>query len=299
MRKLTCQAVLAVALAVPAMPLVAQSREAINLVPAEVEVLAHVDLRALIDSPLVQSTLDNMDRPRVDAFLQFAENLSGTNLLEDIDGAMLFGLLENDDSIGVVIEGRYDRDRLAPLLFLAPSYEVMDVDGQAVHSWFDKRENRRKFGVFLPNKLAVWNSREAMERSLAVLTRPAEAITMERAGELLGEQREHSVLRAGIVVRNPECGAARLRIATANLALLLDGDLITTNLTVEPDDPALVEDWEAMLKGGAALFRIQGERPALAHLAQSVTVEPIAGDKVLATMTVDVDEIPRLIKMRR
>ncbi|MCC5875047.1 MAG: hypothetical protein JJU11_02395 [Candidatus Sumerlaeia bacterium] len=282
-----------------ASPLAAQSQRALDLVPADTEFLAHVDLKALIDTDLFQTTLESFDQNRVNAFLSFAEGLSGTRLLEDIEGGLLFGLADNDDSIGVAIEGRLDRDKLSNLLVLAPRYQLLDIDGQAIHTWFDARENRTKYGTFLQNMIVVWNSREAMERSFDVLTNPAGTIGRDLPADIFGDREAGSVLRAGLIVRNEESGAARLGISRAFFDMTITPDAIRTTLDVEPDDTGATSDWEALLGGGAALFRIQKERPALAQIARSIEVEAVAPGTVRATTTISIEDIPGLIALKK
>lgn len=292
-------AMTAVAVAAMTASVEAQSQRALDLVAADTEFLAHLDLGALIDTELFQDTLESFDQTRVNAFLAFAEGLSGTNLLEDIEGGLVFGLADNDDSIGVAIEGRFDREKLTNLLVLAPRYELLDVDGQAIHTWFDARENRMKYGTFLRNMIVVWNSSEAMERSLDVLRNPAGNLGRELADEIFGGREAGSVVRAGLIVRNPESGAARLGIDRAFFDMTITGEVIRTKLDVVPEDPAQTTDWEALLEGGAALFRIQKERPALAQLATMVEVEAVDSTTVRATTTVPIGDIPGLIALKK
>lgn len=272
---------------------------AIDLVHRDVEVVAHLNVRAIIDSDLGQGIIDRANRRKVESGAQAIEALSGTNLLTDVSEALIFGMVGRDDSIGLALEGKFDEEKLRNLIRMNPEAGVIDVSGMAVHTWFDRREERTKYAAILQSTVVIWNSEEAMNRSLKALTLPAERLSDGDIADFFPEEEDVPMLRLSMVSRTDRSGAAKLRVERARATLdVTDGSLEGT-LTVTPEEESLAEHWEAMLTGGVALLRLQNERPPLAWLAEHMTVSETGDGRVLGTLSVDLVELGEQIPQRR
>lgn len=269
-----------------------------NLVHRDAEFVAHVDVRKLFDSVPAQVLLAERMDTRGEALLRLIESTSGVNVMEDIDAVLVFGNEGDDDSMGVAVKARFDQQKLSTLLALAAEHSVLEVRGVEVHTWFDAGENRQKYGVFLPDAVVVWNSRDAMDRSLEALRDPSRAMATSDISGIFDQTDSNAVVRAGLISRNPEAGSARLRMARATWDLTLTDDTARSALRVIPEEEALAPKWEDLLRGGVALMALQTERPVLAELARHTNVSTTDAKTVVAEMSVGFDLLWGMIPYR-
>lgn len=272
---------------------------AIDLIHRDVEVIAHIDVRGLIDSDLGQGIIDRANRQKVESGAQLIEAMSGTNLLTDVNEALIFGMAGREDSIGLALEGTFDEEKLSNLIRMNPEAGIIDVGGRAVHTWHDRREKRTKYATFLQSTVVIWNSEQAMNNSLKALTIPSERLADADIKEFFPKGEDPTMIRVGLIVRSERSGAAKLRVERSHATLdVVDGSLEGT-LTITPTEEKHAENWEAMLQGGVALLLLQDERPPLAWLAEHMTVSQTSDGRVLGTLSVALNELDQQFPNRR
>lgn len=248
----------------------AANPEALSYVPSGSEVVAHLDMRAVVDSTLFRALLEKQGE-QAQAQLNIARQFTGVDLLKDIDRLWLWGRIQDDDSVTILVEGRLNQDSLVNLLKANGSYRREDVAGASAHTWSDGGNSR--YGVFLPNgSVLLGNSRAALESALQTktggngfaTTAPAKAIPT--AGH------------AWVFLRKPERAIPgnemkdTLQLETAAASLTTAANDTTLRLEGVTADAASAARWRELLEGLTAVAQLQSQQPELAELFKDARV---------------------------
>ena len=146
-----CAAALALALAGTA----TAADNLLSYAPADTQIVIGINIRKVADTPFVQKMIREKGGEKAEAQLAVLQGIAGVDLLKDLDRAWLWGRPDDDDSIGVVVEGRINQEKLLNLLKANEDYTTSVMDGVTVHEWKDKGEKRIKYGLFLPEGAAA------------------------------------------------------------------------------------------------------------------------------------------------
>lgn len=248
----------------------AANPEALSYMPGSAEVVAHLDMRAVVDSSLFRTLLEKQGE-QAQAKLNIARQFTGVDLLKDIDRVWLWGRIQDDDSVAILVEGRLNPDSLVNLLKANDSYRREDVAGSSAHTWNDGGNSR--YGVFLPNgSVLVANSRAALEGALQTktggsgfaTTAPAKAIPA--AGHAWVFLRKPDRAIPGAEMKDTlqlETAAATLTTAANDTTLRLEG--------VTADAVSAVR-WRELLEGLTAVAQLQSQQPDVAELFKDARV---------------------------
>ncbi len=271
------------------------SRAAIDLlaaVPADYEVVASLDTRQIIDSSTFKAAWPVLKKPKSDAQLAGLKAISGVDLMKDVDRVSLFSRVNDDDSVGVVFEGRFDEARLLVLVQANSTYKTYQQGGRAIHEWLDEGEDRLKFATFPePGALILWNSKAAMEASVAAMGNPAGALKGTAEAKAVPADAATLAGWGILITRQETCPGAKLRVASATATMRLTGEEMNMTMTVAPE-PAFATQWLDMAKGAKALAQIQRDNPMLAEMAGKVTFPPAQDGRVIEmNMTLANDEL--------
>jgi hypothetical protein len=285
-----------VALMAPA--LAGAAIDPIQMVPADYEVLMQLDGRKLVDSAPFQSWWAERETQKVKARLAIVTALTGVDPVKDLDRITFFSRLNDDDSVGLVVEGRLDPARLLVIVQASDTYKTTTVGGTTVHEWFDQGEKRTKFGAF-PSEgtLAIWNSRGAMEASLGALAAPATSMAASPEIGRLPAAGDGVFCRAMAIDRRGGGPGARLQMESATMAMALTEDALRTTMTVTATSDEAGALWREMMEGARALAVLQRDKAGLAALAAGVTVEPGPDARtVIATGMVPLELLTQLAR---
>lgn len=257
---------------------------ALSLVPKDSEVVIGIHARQILDSELFTKLAASV--PQLNAGVAVVQNLTGVNVLTDIDNIVLFGNIADRETGGAIIEGRINAQKLLLLLQSAPSYKaVTAADGRTAYAWYDEREKRMKFGMFLDNGgVAVWNSQAAMDASLAVLKDAASSFAASPDAKLIPGDAEKTAIWLVLVNRQNKGPAAKYRIASILGTETLGPAELNVTLTVIPQDAADTPKWVAMGRGVLAFGLLQGD-PNLNYLAAHGKVDASNDGKSMTWMT--------------
>jgi hypothetical protein len=268
-------------------------------VPADAEVVASLNARQLIDSPPVQKIIAKLRATKgLDDKVALLRNLSGIDVLKDIDRISIFGRIEDDEYLGVHVDGRVDEEKLLTLLKADNQVRTTAIAGQEVYEWMDKKEKRQKYGAFLDGgTVAVWNSKRAAEAALAARADEAKAFGSTPEAALVPEGAASA--SAWLVVASRRDGQPLDKIKAKSVAALLNVTTETVDLKarLNATTPEAGAQWIAVVNGLAAFAQLQSENADLQRLGAAVrTTLSEDHTAMTADITVKVDDIVRIIE---
>lgn len=251
--------------------------------PQQTEVAIGVDAQQVAKSPLVQQILQKKVGEQLDAKVAFIETLTGTNVMKDLTRVTFFGLIGNDNSMAMLLEGKLDKTKLLTLVKMNESYRTYQQGGHEIHEWMDKGEQRIKYGTF-PSETAViiWNSKEAMQAGLDAMASPEKTLAKSADVALFPPEADTAAAWAVLIGRGPAFPGAKLHVAKAAGWANLNQADIAAHATITPDSPKAAAQWIDLVKGTIALGQLQSENAVLANLAEHAKVTPAADGSAVA-----------------
>ena len=123
-------------------------------VPIGAKWVMHVDLDSFGSSEmwsLISQEISPEDHKKLDALT----NLIGSDPTKDIYGITLYGSDATEENAVVLINGKFNKEKLISLLVLNDSYSGTEYNGLKLHSWLDEKDNKTKVGAFVKDDLIV------------------------------------------------------------------------------------------------------------------------------------------------
>lgn len=121
-----------------------------------------------IDNDLFKSTqLGKLVRAElttlgVDKKLEELTAILSFNPLEDIRDVTLYGTGTDQDKAVVILDGKFDSEKIATLLSFNPHYEQTPYNGTTIHRWIDEKKDpdtaKPTYGCFVGPDIAVISS---------------------------------------------------------------------------------------------------------------------------------------------
>ena len=256
----------------------AQAEDALAYAPADSEVVISLNLRRIADSSLFQQILNERGGQQALARLRVFRNLTGVDLLKDVDRACIFGRMHDDASMLACLSGRFDRDKLSDLLKSNPQYSESTVQGRTVMTWYDEREKRAKYGAFLPDgALLVGNQPASLEAAFTAFDGRKGLLSTDKANLL---PRDRDTGAAWAVLYRPHfnnAGRETLQARSAAGRLDVDNERLAAQLILHADSREAAENWQRLFTGGLALLQLQGDNPTVQAIATAGKVS-LQGD---------------------
>lgn len=260
-----------------AAPLAAQTTpDPLRWVPADAEFVACVDWRGLVDSPLFQDVLKAKTSPQqLDAALGIVKNLTGSNLLTDLDRGVVWGRIGDDNSVTVVVEGRFEPEKLVTIIKANKDYRTDTLAGLTFHRWHDDKDGKDKFGAFLDSNTLVLggaaqnlvDARDTATAGGGFSRTPLAALAPARGSTTAFAliTRPERVLPDGVMDDTLQARAALLTLSMQPEDLVL-------NFVVHADSDDAANKWMQMAQGGRALLTLQTKNPNAALIAEDIVV---------------------------
>jgi hypothetical protein len=264
-----------ITLAVVARP-VAAAENPLTLVPAGTEFIAAVNVRQIVDSPLFQRLLEEKGGQAARAKLQVLQSLTGIALLKDLDRAVVWSRIKDDDSVTAVFQGRFDREKLLVLLKINPNYKETERNGMTVYEWFDQNEKRIKIGAFLDDGSILIANRAAEFDEALEARRGEKGFLATPQAARLPENPDQAgawalLLKPERVMPNGQIKDT-LRAESALLVITSDPTALHGRMRVHVDSPQTANDWLQLGQGLLALGRLQQNKPGLQKLAEKIHI---------------------------
>lgn len=254
----------------------AQSDDPLRWVPADAEFVAFVDWRGLVDSPIVRTLIEKKTTPEaLEAQMTLVKNLTGTNLLTDLDRGIVWGRVADDDSVVVLVEGRFEPEKLVTIIKAAGNYSTVDLAGQTYHKWHDKNEGKDKVGAFLtPGTLAIAGTEAQIEAARVASTTGAgfKSSALATFAPARGSATAFALLtKPNRLVPGGEMkDTLQARAAVATLTFKPDALLVGAMVFGESEDAAT--KWMQMAEGGRALLQLQSGNPNVSLMARDIVI---------------------------
>jgi len=253
----------------------------IDLAPADSEIVARMDVKKVVQSPLFRMLVDQRGHEQTDAQLKVLKNLTDLDVYNDIDEIALFGRIDEDASMTVVARGKFNQEKLLDLVRLNDTYKKADRNGVTIHSWTD---DGNKHACFLPDGLlAVAGSAEAMDALLQTRANPEAGFRSTAQGKLAPAN--GGAAFTAMLVRTPtiDCDfgnfarAASMQLATATVDLTDAG--VAGRLLCHPDRPELAPAYLDVARGMLAGASLYADEEPMARLAAETLAASLTDDK--------------------
>lgn len=243
--------------------------------PAEADVVARLNVKEALASPLKDKIMDRVGRQRLEAGRQVLQNLTGMNLEEDLSEIWLFGRIDRDKEGVVMARGRFEQEKLVALVSLNDNYEQREMFGAKVHTWND---DGQKYAVFIDDFLLLSENGEALRMVLETNNGGRRSLMETETGKLLAAQENPAIFWGALINSNTTLGefadfARAIDLSHVMLSIDPGGDQVNATLAAIAEDSDALPEYRAIAEGGMALSRLLREEEDLATLiADNVTI---------------------------
>jgi len=274
----TCIRVLVLSLSL-ATPLLAGSLQKTEVDP-EANWLLHANYEAFRDSTLGKLVRAELKAQGIEEQLEDFATVFGFNPLEDLRDVTLYGNGKDREKAVVLIDGRFDQDKLLAMVRMNPEHEEIPHGNVTLHRWQHEENKGKKkktqimYGGIYDGRLVVISSGlEAVKGAVDVLAGSGGSGNL---GNTLPSGNDNAFLRisaAGVgkmVDQEPQAAVLR---QTDSLALTVGetAGTISAQLSLTGTSEEVAQSMTKMLEGIIALATLAAEeQPALAELAKGV-----------------------------
>jgi len=240
--------------------------------------VAHVDNERFNSTQIGQLIREELKNQGMEENLANFVSIFAFHPLDDVRNVTAYGQGQNPEKAVVLIEGKFDEERLLMVLRFNPDYQETEYGDIAIHSWVDEKKRDpndsnigRMYGCFYNDELVVMGAGlEAVKQAIDVLNGSAEnaasgvfnqaalnakgaffLVAANGVGEMVGQEPQAAVLRQtdelGLAVGEIEGNVyvdldlkAKSEEAAKNIYKVLDG-IIAFAALVGMEEPKLAE----------------------------------------------------------
>jgi hypothetical protein len=136
----------------------------LQYVPEGTEVVVGVDLALLSAHPRFDEVFQRVNTAKFEVNVANFEQMTGVNLMRDIQAFALVGELRDNGEGVLLIKGKWDMPGLVDLVAASPTYVAQEMSGSVIHTWFDEDEGKQKYAAFVrEDLLAIGDCLEMVE----------------------------------------------------------------------------------------------------------------------------------------
>lgn len=147
--------------------------------------VAHADYEQFINTRIGQLIREELTRQGLEEKLKDFATLFGFHPLNDVRDFTVYGNGQDREKAVVLIDGRFDADKLVALVRMNPEYKEIGHGKIVVHSWVDENQRdadgnagQRMYGCMYNDDLVVMSAGlEAVKQAVNVLNSPTENVT--------------------------------------------------------------------------------------------------------------------------
>lgn len=250
-------------------------------VSGSANLVAHVDNEQFNSTLIGRLIREDLKNQGVEEKLTNFATVFSFHPLDDVRNVTIYGQGQNREKAVVLIEAKFNKERLLALLRLNPSHQEIEYGEIVVHSWVDKKKDdpdtsETKYGCFYNDELVVIGAGlEAVKQAVDVLNGSAEnaasgvfsqaeldakgaffQVAANNVGEVVGEEPEAAALR-----QTSELGLAIGEI---------EGNFYV-DLELKTKSEEAAQAISKIAEGIIALAALAGEeQPGLAEMAKKV-----------------------------
>lgn len=272
-------------------------------VPGGYDLTVNVDMRTLMDEPRFEAIRKALLGPGPRGVVQFIKDLSGIDLLTDLDRVLIAGYLDDArrENGLVVLEGQWTMDDVLSIFEMNEYYDEIPFGSDTIFGFWSEDDAEMRYLGFIGETVVALGRRDAIESLLQVKQGKAEAMTANPAYKARLEASEPGALVRGVVLARgakPEDEVGRQLLQTLEAlsltAHLREGMEFAAMLTTVA--PEAGRAWAQMAEGGVAFGKMMGHEPVVQELARRVQVAN-EGPTVAARMTLSMEELRQLLAM--
>jgi len=269
--------------------------------PAEMQFLAHIDLKTLVNSKtgdLLRQTMDDKTNRKIESF----KALSGIDMMKDIDSIFILGDAEGKGSGVVYASGRFDVKKLTAILGGNDTFKSEPCGAHQILSWTDKE--KVSHGCFVNPGLALASDNiDALKKSLAVIDGTGKKLDPASpfAGIIKNQPNRFASVVAdkvsGMAETAPQLAMLKQadslafsigQVSAEKADLLLNANLSTATLEQAQQMGAMVMGLQAMMMMQAA------QNPEVAAMAQNFKSE-VAEKKITMSLKITEEQLKKQI----
>ena len=184
--------------------------------------VAHVDIEQFNNTQIGRLVREELRNQGVEEDLTNFANVFSFHPLDDVRNVTIYGQDQKPEKAVVLIETKFDKERLLTVLRFNPSYEEAEYGDIVIHSWVDEKKQDpndsnigRMYGCFYNDELVVMGAGlEAVKQAVDVLNGSAEnavsgvfnqaslnakgaflQVAANNVGEVVGEEPEAAALK--------------------------------------------------------------------------------------------------------
>ena len=123
-------------------------------IPATASWLVHIDFDAVRDSEmgaLIAQEITRQHQKQIEGLT----TLLGTDLMEDLHGATLYGPNASEEEAVLLAYAKYDKEKLLALLGMSQGYAEDNHKGTTLYHWVDEKRQRDQVGAFAADGMIV------------------------------------------------------------------------------------------------------------------------------------------------
>jgi len=260
--------------------------------------VAHVDVEKLWAGPFGGLLKNELATSPAKAKIDAVALMFGLDPYKDLRGLTVYGQAPGERQGVMLVHAKLEQERILTFLRAAPGYASKPYKNATLHHWVDDRAAASdaatgdRWGAFHgPDLIVVGNTEALLESALDVLNGQRSAL---KAGDLVGGypvDGNGAILMAVVAMPEPPAADAQTQAGTDQRAMIMQNiqglslRLVETGNTLDltallhaktPETAAFVEQ---ALKGIQAIGVLsQGKKPALAQLAQAITINATGSD---------------------
>ncbi|MDA3924850.1 MAG: hypothetical protein PF904_09150 [Kiritimatiellae bacterium] len=248
--------------------------------PAELKILAHLDMKSLYSSKtgdLIKETMDEKSNRKMDSF----KALSGIDVMKDLDSIYFAGIGEGEGSGVIYASGRFDTKKLTSILGGNNGFKSEACGSHQIITWVDDEETHH--GCFVNPSLAIASDNvDSLKKALAAIDGTGAKLSEESpfASIVKNQPNRFASVAAfkvsGMAETIPQLSMLKQaeamvlsinQTSSENADLLIKASLKTANAEAAQQMGAMVMGLQAMMMMQAA------QNPEIAALAQNFKSE--------------------------
>lgn len=236
-----------------------------NLVSADAQWLVHTDVSGAIHSEmgqLVESKLSDVEKKKIGVASRFL----GINIKEDIQSVTVYGPDANEKNAVVLIQTKYDKQRLLDILAKNPEYSESSIEGNAVYSVTGKH-NRQVNIMFASSELIIVSqSKSALKKAFEVSfgLKPSLAVSIDAPlASLVGDASNSFFVSAVNGISSlPARNAIVQNIDSIAVSVAEQSGNICLNVNISAVNEQVAQQIEGMLVGLKAFANLKHSKNA-------------------------------------
>jgi len=246
--------------------------------------LVHADLDAFRGSTLGSLVMAELKAQGVEQKLQDFVTIFSVDPLRDISGVTLYGTGQDRNNAVVVVDGKFDPEKLLAVVRWNPQYQEIPYQGATIHQWPNEEKKgsqtttRMMYGTILDGrKIVLSTGLDTVKQAVDAIKSPAAGASTDllkqvpegRGGVFL----QLAAVEVGKIVGEDPKAAIIKQAESLALTIGETGGKVLAAADVRSQTTDVAQNMTKFLQGVVAMAQLAGqEQPKLSELAGNVAV---------------------------